>query len=38
LDSEHDLVELVRSRYAEDIIAGKFEFPSPQADARTSRS
>jgi len=36
LDSEHDLVELVRSRYAEDIIAGKFEFPSPQADGRTS--
>ena len=28
LDAAHDLVELVRTRYVEDIAAGSFEFPS----------
>ena len=27
LDASHDLVELVRTRYAEDVAAGSFEFP-----------
>ena len=27
-DASHDLVELVRARYAEDVAAGSFEFPS----------
>ena len=26
-DSAHDLVELVRTRYAEDVALGGFEFP-----------
>ena len=37
LDSKHDLIELVRSRYAEDVIAGNFEFPSPQAAGKPRR-
>ena len=37
LDSKHDLIELVRSRYAEDVIAGKFEFPSPPAAGKPRR-
>ena len=28
LDTSHDLVELVRTRYAADVAAGSFEFPS----------
>merc|ERR1719263_1745471 len=27
-DASHDLVELVRARYAEDVAAGSFELPS----------
>ena len=27
-DASHDLVELVRARYAEDVAAGSFESPS----------
>ena len=27
LDASHDLVELVRTRYAEDVAAGGFAFP-----------
>ena len=27
-DAAHDLVELVRARYAEDVAAGSFELPS----------
>ena len=34
LDDAHDLVELVRSRYAGDIAAGSFEYPGPYAARR----
>jgi hypothetical protein len=37
MNSKHDLIELVRSRYTGDVIAGNFEFPSPRAARKPRR-